>query len=138
MARYNYRLAKIHRSYTVYELAEVFRVHKQTIRSWIHDGLSVCNSTRPILIRGIDVRDYLVGKNAKNKRPCELGQIYCVACKQPRRPKDGHVILKCQNDRVGDLVGECPGCGTNMHRKVSLPKIDDWRSILTITDMRGK
>lgn len=138
MARYKYRLAKINRSYTIPELADLFAVHKQTISNWIKAGLHVCDHIRPKLIRGIDVREFLQKKQERNKKTCLPGQIYCVACKHPQYPKDGYALLNRQTDLVGDLIGECPKCRTTIHRKVSLRRIYDWKGDLTLTDMKGE
>jgi hypothetical protein len=42
----NPRLAKIHHSYSVEDLARLFRVHKNTVRSWCKQGL-VEETTKP-------------------------------------------------------------------------------------------
>jgi phage terminase Nu1 subunit (DNA packaging protein) len=39
MANYNPNLAKVNRSYTFEELAAVFGVHKNTVSSWVKNGL---------------------------------------------------------------------------------------------------
>jgi transposase len=38
--RPNPNLAKIHRNYTVEEVANLFSVHKNTVRLWVKDGLA--------------------------------------------------------------------------------------------------
>ena len=37
--RPNPKLAKIHRTYTVEEVARLYDVHRNTVRQWIKDGL---------------------------------------------------------------------------------------------------
>ena len=41
----NPRLAKIHRSYSVEEIARLFRVHKNTVRAWLRQGLPCSKKT---------------------------------------------------------------------------------------------
>ena len=52
MARYNPNRAKINRSYTFEELAEVFGVHKNTVSAWVKNGLPCLHDKRPYLILG--------------------------------------------------------------------------------------
>ena len=56
MANYNPNLVKINRSYTFEELAAVFGVHKNTVSTWVKDGLPCLKTRRPFLILGADAR----------------------------------------------------------------------------------
>ena len=55
----NHRLAKIHRNYTVDEVANLFAVHRNTVRQWIKSGLPTTDSRRPLLILGRDLVAFL-------------------------------------------------------------------------------
>ena len=44
--RPNPRLAKIHRSYTVDEIATLYGVHRNTVRAWIARGLATVDQRR--------------------------------------------------------------------------------------------
>ena len=48
----NPRLAKIHRSYSVEEIARLFNVHKNTVRNWLKQGLETIDGQRPTVVRG--------------------------------------------------------------------------------------
>jgi hypothetical protein len=37
----NHRLVKIHRSYTVEEIAKLYVIHKNTVRRWVKSGLAI-------------------------------------------------------------------------------------------------
>ena len=65
----NHRLAKIHRSYTVEEVARLFGRHRNAVRAWLKSGLPTIDKTRPALIAGIDLRDFLVKRRQQSKRP---------------------------------------------------------------------
>jgi transposase len=39
--------AKIYRSYTVEEIANLFCVHKNTVRAWLKAGLPICDDRKP-------------------------------------------------------------------------------------------
>ena len=72
----NPNLAKLHRNYTVEEVASVFGVHKNSVRAWIKAGLPVCDAKRPVLILGMDLRDYLREKRSERKRRCVADELY--------------------------------------------------------------
>ncbi len=55
------RLSRIKalRCYTIEEASDVAGVSDRTIRNWAKNGLQLLDSTRPVLIRGDDLRDYI-------------------------------------------------------------------------------
>ena len=86
--RPNPRLAKIHYSYSVDELARLYGVHKNTVRNWCKVGLKPIDDQRPILIRGQDARRFLTERRARTKQACGPGRIYCLPCRAPKVPAE--------------------------------------------------
>ena len=119
----NYRLVKKLRLYTVHEAAELFGVHKNTIRAWIEDGLAVCDNQRPILILGWQLSSYLLSRLKSRKQPCEPGQMYCFRCRAPREPAGNMADFQEINEKVGNLTAICPNCECFMNQRVSLAKL---------------
>ncbi|HNP51913.1 MAG TPA: helix-turn-helix domain-containing protein [Nitrosomonas nitrosa] len=119
----NPRLAKIHRNYTIEETANLFRVHKNTVGSWIKQGLPVCGKKRPFLILGRDLRIFLEAKKVKNKRPCKPDEIYCVRCRVPKKPDADLIEYRTITNTLGNLVALCPDCESIMNRRISLDKL---------------
>ena len=122
-ARPNPRLAKIHRSYTVDEIAKLYRVHRNTVRAWIARGLPTVDERRPALVLGRDLAAFLQARRAANKRPCGPGEIYCLRCREPRRPAAGAVRYLPLTPTQGNLAGLCACCGAGLNRRVSLAKL---------------
>jgi hypothetical protein len=82
----NHRLVKIHRSYTVEEIVNLFGNHKNTVRGWVKAGLVTSDDKRPMLILGHDLAAFLQARRVKNKQTCKPGEIYCVGCRAPKFP----------------------------------------------------
>lgn len=129
----NPRLAKIHRSYSVDELARLFDVHKNTVRSWFKQGLLAIDGQRPTLARGEDVGRFLAERRARAKRPCGPGRIYCLPCRAPKVPALNMAECVTTGETTGTLRGICPDCGRMIHRRVNPLKLDTVRGDLDVT-----
>jgi excisionase family DNA binding protein len=129
----NYRLAKIHRNYTVEEIAKLFGVHRNTVRQWVKRGLPTIDHRRPMLIHGSKLADFLQSRRLKNKRKCQPGEIYCVRCREPRRPAGDMAEYKPGTATTGNLIGICPHCESMMYRRVNPAKLEQVCGKLDIT-----
>ena len=123
---HNPRLAKKNRNYTVYEVTELYAVHKNTVTNWIKQGLQTCDAQRPILILGSALNGFHAKRRANNKQPCKPNEIYCMRCKMPKRPVVGLVEYKAINEKTGNLVAICPCCAAMMFRRVSISKLHEF------------
>ncbi len=119
----NPRLVKIHRNYTVDEVASLFGIHRNTVRDWVKRGLPTTDGRRPMLILGRDLAAFLSARRARNKRTCEPGELYCVRCRAPRTPAGGMVDYVPLTPTQGSLEAICSSCGTMIYRRVSLAKL---------------
>ena len=117
--RVNPRAVKLHRSYSVPELAACFGVHKNTVRHWQRDGLKPIDGGRPVLFQGAVVRAFLSARNASRKCPCPPGTFYCFKCRAPRLPALGMVDYLSINAKSGNVRAICANCETVMHRRAS-------------------
>ena len=129
----NPRLAKIHRNYTVEEVAALFGVHRNTVREWVKRGLPTTDDRRPMLILGRDLVTFLHARRTKNKRTCQPGEIYCVRCRAPRAPAGDMADYQPVTETLGNLIGICTRCDAMMYRRVSLTKLKQVRGGLDIT-----
>lgn len=129
----NPRLAKIHRNYTVEEVAALFDIHKNTVRNWLKNGLPTNDDRRPMLILGRDLVTFLQAKRVKNKRPCQPGEIYCVRCRVAQKPAGEMAEYQSVTSTMGNLVGICPDCESMMYRRVNLARLVQVGANLDIT-----
>lgn len=131
--RPNHRLVKIHRSYTVEEIAKLFGIHKNTVRGWVKAGLATSDDKRPMLILGHDLAAFLQARRVKNKQACKPGEIYCVRCRAPKFPAADMAEYSPVTEKFGNLIAICPDCNSIMNRRVSLAKIEQVRGNMDIT-----
>jgi hypothetical protein len=117
--RTNPRAVKLHRSYSLSELAACLGVHKNTVHNWQRDGLKPIDSARPVLFQGAIVREFLTTRNASRKRPCPAGTLYCFGCRQPRPPALGMIDYLSINAQSGNVRAICGICETVMHRRAA-------------------
>ncbi len=129
----NHRLVKIHRSYTVAEVALLFGSHRNTVRRWIKGGLPTIDDKRPVLIQGRDLAIFLQARRTKNKKICQPGEMYCLHCRAPRFPAGAMADYRPITDKVANLTGICPICETIMNRRISSARIDQVCGELEIT-----
>ena len=129
----NHRLVKIHRSYTVEEIVNLFGKHKNTVRGWVKAGLAVSDGKHPMLILGQDLASFLQARRGKNKKRCQAGELYCVRCRLPKSPAADMADYTPVTEKFGNLTGICPDCENMMNRRVSLARIDQVRGKMEIT-----
>ena len=125
MKRLNPRRVKIHRSYTVEEVARLFRVHKNTVRAWVKAGLPAIDGRRPLLILGRDLASFLFSRRRRKQQSCRSGQLYCLRCRAPKNPAVRMADYIPITSRLGNLRGLCPDCGGLMYRLVSQRKLGE-------------
>lgn len=117
---------KLHRSYSVPELAECVGVHKNTVRHWQREGLAPIDKSRPVLFQGESVRAFLATRSASRKQPCPPGMLYCFRCRAPRAPALGMVDYVAATAVSGNVRAICETCDTIMHRRAR------WTSLASI------
>jgi len=129
----NHRLVKIHRNYTVEEIAKLFGIHKNTVRIWVKDGLDTTDDKRPMLILGHVLVEFLQARRVKNKQTCKPGELYCVRCRVPKFPAGDMAEYSPITEKFGNMMAICPDCNSIMNQCVSLAKIEKFCEKMDIT-----
>ena len=130
-------LAKLHRNYTVEEVARLFGIHRNTVRGWVKRGLPTSDDQRPMLILGRDLAAYLHVQRTKNKRTCKPGEIYCVRCRAPRLPAGDMADYQPVTENLGNLIAICSDCDAIMYRRINLARLEQVRGQLDITMLQA-
>jgi hypothetical protein len=139
MARHrpNRSLVKLHRNYTVEEIARLLGVNRQTVRRWIAAGLEVIDDQKPMLVLGHVLHEYL-GRKRSGSGECPPGHCYCVKCRAPRWPDGDMAEYFAMSTTSGNLRALCPTCGSLMHRRIGRTKLDELAALLDITIAEGR
>jgi len=131
-SKLNPNRSKIHRSYTVEEVAVLYSVHKNTVRTWIKNGLPVFDDKKPCLIHGQELRTYLQSKRQKRKQKCKPYEMYCMHCRSPQRPAMNMVDYEAVTLTTGRLTGLCGTCEGNINKFISLANLTLLRGQLDV------
>ena len=129
----NPQLVKIHRSYTVEEVARLLGKHKNTVRKWVKDGLATIDDKRPMLILGPELVAFLQARRSENKQSCKPGQLYCVRCRVPKFPEGNMADYEPVTEKIGNMIAICPDCDSIMNRWVSMARIAEVCGNIDIT-----
>lgn len=114
---------RIHDVYTVAEAAEVTRTSRETVRRWIKEGLPA-TAEKPFLIEGKDLKRWLLERRNASRRPLAPAEIYCLPCRNPKRPAGDLAELRPARGGQAMLTAICPDCERLMHRIVSPKDLD--------------
>jgi hypothetical protein len=112
-------------TYSVAEAARVTGAHRNTIHHWLRSGLAAIDNRQPILIKGAALKAFIDGRRARRRQPCGPGRIFCLKCREPKRPAFGEVEYEADNGKLGRLIGLCPDCGTIILRRTSSRSVRD-------------
>ena len=129
--RFNPRLAKSLRCYTIIEVAELYRVHRNTVRHWLVNGLAPIDENRPLLIHGEALNNFHRARRLAGRQTCGPAEIYCLGCRKPRRPA-GDIADLIQKGSVRTLIAICPDCDSMMTQRVSAERLSGFTSEITI------
>lgn len=126
------RRVKIHRPYTVEDIARCLGTCRATVRRWLKGGLPTIDSRKPAMVRGVDLLEFLKAR-ARPKQPCPPGRCYCVKCREVKSPASGMAEFVALTATTGNVRALCPDCGTMMHRRTSLKQLAQIQSGLNVT-----
>ena len=129
---HNPNKCKIHRSYTVEEVADLYGVHKRTVRNWIKKGLPIFKDIRPLLILGTDLKLFISNKRKENKHTCKPSEIYCFRCRIPQNPELETVQFTQQSSGIGRVFAVCSVCDSKVNKYFSWRRLAAIRSELLL------
>ena len=130
---YNLRLIRRDLSYSIQDIAELFRLHPNAVRRWIKDGLAPIDDRKPQLVHGSRLTDYLARRQQARKHGCAPDEMYCCRCRVPRRPAGGGVCVDQVNARQIIIRATCELCGTKRNRGGLLERLGEVERLFAVT-----
>ncbi|WP_052254268.1 helix-turn-helix domain-containing protein [Leisingera sp. ANG-S5] len=122
---------KSFRCYTIEEAAEISGVSPRTVRNWASDGLRVMDVTRPALIRGDDLRDYIRSKRESRATKTKTDTFYCFRCRKERHAAEGLADCEIKEGRA-KLTALCAVCETVVSKPVAVGCVSEIARILDL------
>lgn len=130
---YNVRLVRRDYSYTIQELSELFGLHKNTVGQWLKAGLKPIDRSRPILIHGSDIMQFLKSRQSDRRTTCQPDEFFCFRCRVPRHPLGRKVDVQPRNAKMLNLIAVCAECGTTMRKVGSIKKQEIYPQLFECT-----
>jgi hypothetical protein len=113
-------------TYDTNDIAKLLRVHRNTVRHWLKQGLATIDDRRPLLVQGAVLKAFLQARQAARRRKCGPHEFYCFKCREPRGAWGGLADVGLHTEKIAKLTALCVVCETQMHRSVrraDLPKL---------------
>jgi hypothetical protein len=134
--RYNARIFRSRRAYSFSEIAEGLDTHIRTVQRWPQEGLKVHDKeTKPFLVMGHDLREFLEARSRSRKRPLQPGEFYCPRCRKQTRSVADKIEADFTDRPLGRvykqvlLRGVCQDCGQSLLLFSSDKKLADLQKI---------
>ncbi len=129
--RFNTRIIRAKQTYSSEEIADLLKVHPNTVHMWYKAGLTKIDSQGLCLVFGDTLISFLKAKKGSKKNPCALNEFFCCKCQKPRLTKNNIACIKVTPART-NIVGYCATCDTKINKAISPHKIDLFKKTFTI------
>lgn len=121
-------------TYDIEEVCRIFKLHKQTVRSWIKQGLKTIDKGRPTLIHGSNLIEYLQEQNSRGKCSLEFDQFFCMKCKDACYAYRNYIAVN-DKERVLYVKAKCRECKTTMCKSYQLAAFPKLRKMFRVVDV---
>ena len=131
--RHNPKRAKSLHSFTIAEAADLYSVHRNTVRHWLAEGLEPIDARKPVLIHGSALNRFHAARRQAVKQTCGPFELFCLGCRAPRRPAWDLADYTTLTASVGALEAICPVCGGMMTQRVNAARLERLAQEIEVT-----
>lgn len=123
---------KKNRIYSFKEISNLFNIHIRTVQEWRKRGMKVIDEySKPYLVEGVILREFLKQKSAKRKCPLKDGEFYCTKCGTNRKSIGNKIHYNFTQKLIGKnqkqviIKGVCVVCGCRLNLFSTEKKLND-------------
>ena len=111
--------------YDVEELCTMHKVHAQTVRQWVKNGLLTIDRRKPTLIYGADLKAFLGKLNKAQKCQTAFDQMFCLKCRDAKPFYRQRIYLEQarQYVRAKALCRSCRSIMNKTYKMDDIPKL---------------
>ncbi|MFH0702698.1 MAG: hypothetical protein V2B14_04070 [bacterium] len=139
---YNLRLIKTRESYSTKRISQELGVHARTVQEWYKEGLNPIENTRPYLVMGYELKQFLEKKIQRRKTKLQPDEFYCTKCREAVRPTDNDVWVEISERTIGNqgfkamtVKGVCENCNSRINRFSHTEKFDEVKQIFDVIEI---
>jgi len=136
--KYNTNLIKETLNYSIYGIADLYGIHRGTVRQWIKEGLPLIDNHKPFIVLGSYLKEFLKNRQGNRKTKCNANELYCFKCRDARTSWNNLVDLKILNERSLLIIGICSQCNTETNKLSSLKNLDEIQEIFDVQTIHNQ
>jgi integrase len=110
---------KKHFVYTVDDLINLYKAHRNTVSNWVNEGLRPSDASRPYVFNGAEVKRFHEARRLTSTTNLRIGEFKCFRCKYSIFPEPFSISSNpCKNGAIG-VWATCPNCGCAVNKRVN-------------------
>lgn len=138
MTNYNPNYIKRYQSYTIKDICTIYsnkKLSERTVLKWINeDGLPLIDNSKPYMVYGKILYEFLRYRNMKYKEPMHFSQFNCLSERKPVKPKNNKIFADLDSGLIR-CKAVCPCCNGFIYRVYSLSDYDKLKSTFSLNDL---
>jgi len=138
------RLIKKRESYSFKQISELLCVHQRTVQAWKQEGLKTINDSKPFLVMGYDLQEFLNQKQQNRKCTLQENEFYCMKCRKAVKSLNNEVCIEVSTKTIGKhgfkaltVKGYCEFCNSLVNKFSHEGKLEEIKNTFNIVNLRG-
>lgn len=133
---YNLNIISSLLSYTIEDVCILYskrKLHPQTVRKWIKNGLQLVDNCKPVLLHGSTLKDFLGKLNDDNHISLNFDEFYCFSCKEVHIPLHREIYIEHFSQFI-KATGLCPKTKKIMKKSYKLADYPELKKFFNLVE----